>query len=119
VENHAVTNRRQALGSAGEMVVALWYEREGYEVVDRNWRCRRGELDLILRRRDTMVFCEVKTRRTRAYGHPAEAVTPEKRRRIRGLALVYLRDVRRGPRHLRFDVAAISGDDLEVIEAAF
>jgi putative endonuclease len=89
-------------------------------VVARNWRCRDGELDLVLRQGRTFVFCEVKTRTTDAFGIPAEAVTRQKRARIRRLAARYLEDdapVR--PREIRFDVAAILGGQLEIIEGAF
>ena len=74
---------RRALGDAGEDAVARWYVAAGYDVVDRNWRCREGELDLVLARRGVLVFCEVKTRRTTAFGVPAEAVTATKQRRLR------------------------------------
>jgi putative endonuclease len=89
-------------------------------VIARNWRCRDGELDLVLRQGRTFVFCEVKTRTTDAFGIPAEAVTRQKRARIRRLAARYLEDdapVR--PREIRFDVAAILGGQLEIIEGAF
>ena len=66
-----------ARGEYGERRAAAWYEREGYSVVDRNWRDGRGgELDLVLRKGDLVVICEVKARRSDAYGTPAEAVTP-------------------------------------------
>jgi putative endonuclease len=114
-----MTSPRQALGAHGEDRAAAWYRAHGYEVVARNWRCRDGELDLILRQGSTLVFCEVKTRRTDAFGAPAEAVTRTKQQRIRRLAARWLdeHDVRAGA--LRFDVVAILGRDLEVIEAAF
>ena len=110
---------RRALGAYGERRAAAWYEAHGYEVLDRNWRCREGELDLVLRRGRTVVFAEVKARRTAAFGTPAEAVTPAKQRRIRGLAVRWLHEsgVRAG--ELRFDVVALLGTDLQVIEAAF
>jgi len=114
-----VTNRRQALGAQGEAMAARWYEAEGYVVVARNWRCRDGEIDLILRRDRTTVFCEVKTRTSDAFGSPAEAVTRAKQMRLRRLAACWLAENpgARGP--LRFDVAAILAGQLEVLEAAF
>ena len=118
-----MSDRRNALGAAGESAVATWYEAAGYAVLDRNWRCRGGELDLVLGRGRTIVFCEVKTRRSDAFGIPAEAVTPRKQRRVRGLAVAWLAE--RGMRgDLRFDVASVrpaSGGVLavEVLEAAF
>ena len=102
------------------MAAAAWYEARGYEVVARNWRCRDGELDLILRHGRTFVFCEVKSRTTDAFGVPAEAVTAQKRARIRRLAARWIEeDAPLRPREIRFDVAAILGGDLEIIEGAF
>jgi putative endonuclease len=113
------TGDRRARGAAGEALAAAWYEAAGYDVVDRNWRCRDGELDLVCRLGATIVFCEVKARRTAAYGMPAEAVTAAKRRRIRRLAARWLadRDVRGAA--VRFDVAAVLGSRVEVITDAF
>jgi putative endonuclease len=93
-------------------------------VVARNWRCREGELDLVVARDGELVFCEVKTRSSDRFGVPAEAVTFTKQRRLRTLAARFLADHpaasaggrRRG---IRFDVAAVMGGKVEVIEAAF
>jgi putative endonuclease len=114
-----VTAGRRALGARGEALAARWYEERGYTVLDRNWRCREGEIDLVLARGRTLVFCEVKARTSNAYGTPAEAVTRTKQLRIRRLAVRWLgeRDVR--SRSLRFDVACVVGRSVEVIESAF
>ena len=88
-------------------------------MVARNWRCREGELDLVVRRGRELVFVEVKARTTDRFGIPAEAVTPAKQRRLRGLAARYLRDTGTRAGSLRFDVVAILAGRLEVIEAAF
>ena len=101
------TDRRRALGAAGEDLVARWYGDAGYEVVDRNWRCRDGELDLIVRHGRTYVFCEVKTRTSDAFGVPAEAVTRTKRQRIRHLAARWLSEASSPARDIRFDVASV------------
>ena len=85
----------------------------------RNWRTRHGELDLVLRHGDQLVFWEVKTRSSRRFGHPAEAVTPAKQQRIRGLALQWMADTGVRRRRIRFDVAAVEGGRVEVREAAF
>jgi putative endonuclease len=118
---------RRRLGACGEDAVARWYEARGYSVASRNWRVREGELDLVLRRGRTVVFCEVKTRRGDAFGTPFEAVTITKQRRLRTLAVRWLAEhhVRAG--ELRFDVAAVrwrgtgnvEPSEIEVIEAAF
>lgn len=110
---------RRALGANGEAQAAAWYEANGYEVVARNWRCPDGELDLVVRRGRDLVFVEVKTRTTDRFGIPAEAVTPTKQRRLRGLAARYLADTGTRSDELRFDVVAILAGKLEVIEAAF
>ena len=113
-----MTAARQAFGAAGEDQAARWYLEQGYRVVARNWRCREGELDLVVRRGRQLVFVEVKARRTDRFGAPAEAVTIDKQRRIRRVARRYLADTgERGT--LRFDVVSILGTDLPVIEAAF
>jgi putative endonuclease len=114
-----VTQRRRELGASGEQLAAEWYEARGYRVVDRNWRCREGELDLVLRRDRTLVFCEVKTRSSAAFGAPAEAVTATKQRRLRALAARYLRETSHSASDIRFDVAAVLAGRVEIIEAAF
>ncbi|MET0902793.1 MAG: YraN family protein [Acidimicrobiales bacterium] len=114
-----MTDARRAFGQAGEERAAAWYRARGYEVIDRNWRCRAGELDLVARRGRILVFVEVKARRTDRFGTPAEAVTPTKQRRLRSLARHYLEATDVGRCTLRFDVVSILGGRLEVIEAAF
>jgi putative endonuclease len=112
---------RQALGSHGETLAARWYAERGYEILDRNWRVAEGEIDLVVRRDRVLVFCEVKTRTSNRFGAAAEAVTPAKRRRLRRLAIIYLRAQQGPPRRqvLRFDVACVRGAEVEVIEEAF
>jgi putative endonuclease len=114
-----VTDARRAFGQAGEDRAAAWYRARGYEVLARNWRCRDGELDLVVRRGRTLVFVEVKARRTDRFGTPAEAVTPRKQVRLRTLARRYLEIADVGPCALRFDVVSILAGRLEVIHAAF
>jgi putative endonuclease len=97
----------------------LWYARHGYVVIERNWRSRLGEIDLICARPDVLVFCEVKDRGTGRFGDPAEAVTRAKQVRLRRLASQYVFLHTCGDHHIRFDVAAILGSTLTVIEAAF
>src|SRR5262249_30908023 len=117
-------DRSRRLGLGGEDAVARWYEGAGYEVLERNWRCRDGELDLVVISGDTLVFCEVKTRASSRFGAPFEAVTPTKQRRLRNLALRWLAERGTHRRTLLFDVASgrrTADDDLvvEVLEGAF
>lgn len=114
-----MTAGRRALGSYGENLAARWYEAHGYVVVDRNWRCRDGEIDLILTRRRILVFCEVKTRSSDAYGSPASAVTPSKQARLRKLGMRWMDDQKLRPAAIRFDVACVVGREVRVIESAF
>ncbi len=114
-----MTTRRLRLGADGEALAAAWYVANGYVVLERNWRCNEGEIDLIVHRRRTVVICEVKTRTTDAFGVPAEAVTSIKRRKLRRLAAKWLEQAPFRPQEIRFDVAAILGGELEIIEAAF
>ncbi len=107
-----------ALGRWGERRVARLYESSGYVVLDRNWRVRGGELDLVLSRGDEIVFCEVKTRRSDRFGAGAEAIDRRKQRFLRRTAASWLEaHGRRG--RLRFDVVSVVGPRIEVIEAAF
>ena len=99
----------QQLGQDGEELATQHLIALGLVVLDRNWRCREGELDIVAVEPDgTCVFCEVKTRSTARYGEPSEAVGPVKARRIRHLALRWLEahPERRGCA-LRFDVVSV------------
>jgi putative endonuclease len=102
-----VIDRRRELGARGEDAVARWYTARGFTVLDRNWRVREGELDLVLHRGRTVVFCEVKTRRGDAFGTPFDAVTTAKQRRLRTLALRWLGEHECRAAAMRFDVAAV------------
>lgn len=117
-----------ALGRFGEDAAVAHLEAAGWEILDRNWRCPHGELDVVARDGGTVVFVEVKTRSSVAFGVPAEAVGYEKAARIRRSAarwLVEQRGADTGPRFcdLRFDVISVlrtdSGVTIERIEAAF
>jgi putative endonuclease len=114
-----LTGARRALGARGEELAASWYLDRGYEIVDRNWRCRDGEIDIVATRGSVLVVCEVKTRSSDAFGSPAAAVTPAKQRRLRRLAMAWLDGHGARGRHLRFDVAAVVGNTVTVIEGAF
>jgi putative endonuclease len=87
--------------------------------VARNWRCRDGELDLVVRRNRIIVFCEVKARASDVFGVPAEAVNHLKRQRVRVLAAKWLEDSPIRPREIRFDVVSVIGTTVEVLEGAF
>lgn len=101
----------EAFGRAGEDLAASFLERNGYLIIDRNVRWREGEIDLVVARAGVLAFVEVKARRSRAFGIPAEAVTPTKQRRIRALAARYLSERRgQGAAAIRFDVVEVARD---------
>jgi putative endonuclease len=101
---------RLGVGRAGEDAAAAEYLRCGYRVVARNWRCRLGEIDLIVTRGSVLVFCEVKSRRGSALGRPFEAVTWKKQRKLRALAQAFLAGTDLGGGDVRFDVASVTID---------
>jgi putative endonuclease len=98
---------RPGLGRKGEDVAVSVFRHLGFEVVQRNYRCKHGEIDLIARRGGVLVFCEVKTRRTDLWGTPAEAVDHRKRSRLRLLAAVWLAEHPVGRVEVRFDVVSV------------
>lgn len=111
------------IGSLGEVAAGDAYVRRGYRVLARNWRCRIGELDLVVERRGVLVFCEVKSRSGDVFGGGYEAVTWRKRAKLRSLADAFLLASGLHPHSIRFDVASVavrSGrSDVEVFEDAF
>ncbi len=115
---------RQALGKMGEDIAVDYLEKQGYQILLRNYRCNFGEIDIIAQDKKELVFVEVKTRRNTNYGMPFESVTKVKQQRIRKVALHYLQETRPGTFDLRFDVVSIlvEGEksiEIEVIKNAF
>src|ERR1700752_3938445 len=105
-----MSHHRVSLGKSGEDLACRELERRGYVIVARRYRVRGGELDVIARDGETMVFVEVKTRVGRMFGEAAEAVTPLKQLRMTRLAEEYLMRHRLGDCPCRFDVVAIECD---------
>ena len=104
-------SRTKAAGDRGEAAAAAWVESHGGTILDRQWRCRHGELDLVARTRSgTVCFVEVKLRSPRSIGLPREAVDERKRARLRAAAALYLSE--RGiDAPARFDVAEVYAED--------
>lgn len=114
----------QDLGKLGEDVACRELERRGYAIVARRYRTRFGEIDIVGERNRTVIFVEVKARRSSRYGDAAEAVGPRKQRRVAAMALDYLARTRQLQAPCRFDVVAIDGIGsdamkIRVIEDAF
>ena len=100
----------RALGQYGEQLACRYLAANGFTILDRNWRCARGELDVVARDVDAIVVCEVKTRTTERFGAPFEAVTRRKLARLRRLAMLWLdaqHDLERAGLSVRIDVVSI------------
>lgn len=102
-----VVDTRPAFGREGEDLAAQMYQRRGFDVLARNYRCEHGEVDIVARRGRRIVFCEVKTRRSDRFGLPAEAVGPVKQARLRRLAAHWLGSFHPGAAEVRFDVVSV------------
>jgi putative endonuclease len=99
-------------GAQGEARVAKYLQEIGYELIEKNWRIHGGEIDLIFRHPDgRIIFTEVKSRRSEAYGHPLEAITTAKAQRMRRLALAWLILHNLWSSPFRIDAAAVIGDE--------
>jgi putative endonuclease len=103
----ATPSRRIALGQWGEQKAVEHLVEQGMQIVDRNWRCPLGELDIVAYDGRTLVMIEVKTRTSEAFGSPAEAVTPRKAARLRQLAAQWLREHGDRPLEVRIDVIGV------------
>lgn|SRR5574344_2341012 len=111
---------KRVLGSEKERAAAVFLEQQGYRILQMNYRCRIGEVDLVARHGEYLVFVEVKYRKTDRSGSPEEAVTLAKQRKISKVCAWYLRE-----NHLsldtpcRFDVVAVSQEEVRIYQNAF
>ena len=116
-------NRRQKFGEKGEAIAVRQLKKAGYKIIDTNYRTQLGEIDIIAKEKDTIVFVEVKARRSVHFGSPKQAVTLQKQKKISMVALYYLKTIGRSSAKARFDVVAvISNRDeprVEIIKNAF
>src|SRR5437879_5703299 len=109
----------RALGAQAEARAAQLLQRKDYRIVDRNWTCRGGEIDLVCADGDTLVFVEVRARADGRHGTSLESVRDGKRRRLIRAAEVYLTKKSLWDKACRFDVVAIDGDHVTHVEDAF
>ena len=101
-------DKRKQTGQRGEDIAAAYFVERGYEIVERNWRCSVGELDIIMEGDDTLVFVEVRTRKGHRFGTPEESITSAKQARLIELAQTYLQETENLDRSWRIDVAAVT-----------
>jgi len=111
------TLRRRQTGETGEQIAARYLHRKGFRLLEHNYRCKIGEIDLIAEERGTLVFIEVKTRKSLVSGAPEEAVDREKKRKICRAANWYLQPWQRWPQRIRFDVIGIELDENDCVTA--
>ncbi len=113
----------KSLGKIAEEIAQNFFEKKGYKLLEKNFRIKLGEIDLIFEKRNVIVFIEVKARTCNKYGLPQEAVTPKKQEQIRKVALAYLQKLKKDYNEIRFDVIAITVKDgipqIEHISNAF
>ena len=119
----AKDDRRRLFGQHGEQRAAQFLQDLGYTIVNRNYRCQRGEIDLVARDKETLVFVEVRTHRSREFGDPLASINRRKQRQIAMTALHYLSRFHLHDRAARFDVIGIMGEgeaaQLTHIKSAF
>jgi putative endonuclease len=115
-----------SIGQAGEQLVLEEYKKKGFHLVEQNFnyyshgRGKKGEIDLILSKGDLLIFCEVKTRKTNSYISGIESITNQKIKLLRSTAEYYLVKNRQFSSHnIRFDVASVTSDKVDIIENAF
>jgi putative endonuclease len=102
-----MTDPRRGLGQRGEELAVAELARRGYEIRQRNWRCSEGEIDVVAKHDDWLVFVEVRTRRGRDLGTPEVSITPAKRARLIRVAEVYLAEAEPRDVDWRIDVVAV------------
>ena len=106
-------------GASAESVAATALQRAGYRIVERNYRCLAGELDIVAYDSTILAFVEVRSRADDSHGHAAEMVDRRKQRQVSRVAACYLEDRRPLAAQMRFDVVAITGDDVQLIKDAW
>jgi putative endonuclease len=116
-------NRQQLFGKKSESIAVKFLKKQGYKILEQNYSNRLGEIDIIAKDRKTLVFVEVKARRSPHFGNPKWALTSKKKRKISMVALYYLKTTRQSGIKARFDVVAMtSANDnpkIELIKNAF
>lgn len=114
-----MTSQNFNVGMEGEEKAVLFLQSKGYAILERNYKTKFGEIDIIAQETDTIVFVEVKARNTCSFGTPEEQISWNKQQRIMKIALTYLKKNHLENRPVRFDVVSISPDKIELIKNAF
>jgi len=104
---------KKVFGKSGEDIAALFFMDKGFEIVEKNWRCKCGEIDLIVRKAQEWRFVEVKTRSSTLYGYPEEAVNANKREHFYAAIEWYIQDEKLHKAEMHADILAIILNDFE------
>lgn len=112
---------RKALGLKGEEIACMALKREGYRIIEKNFRCRQGEIDIIAEDDKTLCFIEVKARSSQNFGPPEESVTKWKQKKLYAVAFVYLGKMKIKPQDMRFDIVSVDlkNENARVLKNAF
>lgn len=120
---HGPRTEKKELGKKGEDLAVRFLKKKGYQIIERNYVCKMGEMDIIASEKDTLVFVEVKTRTSITFGPPQLAVNPKKQSQMSKVALNFLKEKELEDVKARFDVVAIllgpKGAEIELIKDAF
>jgi len=114
-----MTYNKRKIGADKEKLAGAYLENNGYEIIEYNFRCRQGEIDIIAKDGEYLVFCEVKYRSGMSKGTPFEAVDYKKQRIISRCALFYVTKQRLGDVPCRFDVVSVTDKEIQVLKNAF
>jgi putative endonuclease len=115
--------QKKELGKKGEELAVRFLKKKGYRIIEKNYVCKMGEMDIIAKEKDTLAFIEVKTRTSTTFGPPQLAVNPTKQMQLSKVALYFLKEKGIEDVKARFDVVAIllgpKGEEIELIRDAF
>jgi putative endonuclease len=122
-QGHGPRREKKELGKKGEEIAIRFLKKKGYRILERNYVCKMGEMDIIAREKDTLAFVEVKTRTSTTFGPPQLAVNLTKQMQLSKVALHFLKEKKLEDVKARFDVVAIllrpEGEEIELIKDAF
>ncbi len=125
IKGIVMTTKYQQFGEKSESVAVDFLKKQGYRIIELNYRTKLGEIDIIAKQEKTLVFIEVKARKSSRFGRPELAVTPKKQRKISMVALFYLKSTKQSNAKARFDVVAINSakakesPNIKIIKNAF
>ena len=101
---------RKPLGDLGEQLAKDYLKKKGYKLIETNYRCHSGEIDIVAKQKNCLVFVEVRTKSTQVYGSPEESLSPTKQTHMKKCAYYYLQNHKKLPENWRIDLVAVELD---------